>query len=189
MPKKKEENTKVTFTTLKTEVRLFFIKKGFWDETGYYFNKDGFDKHGGSYGKDSVYIPGKDWDSVNMCYPSDLEKSGQHNYYDDELLVDDGDFNDDGYDDGFGGDFEDDGFGDDFGGEKPKYEKKVYDKEVKEKKVLIKDEPIKVEKVTIVETPVFAQKVDESGKPKSKLASLFDDDEPVKKPNVKGAKK
>ena len=31
----------------------------FFDPDGYYFNKEGFDKHGGHYGDDNKYYPGE----------------------------------------------------------------------------------------------------------------------------------
>merc|ERR1711976_242269 len=57
----------------------------FWDDNGYYFNRDGIDKHGGYYDDDFVYIPGKDWDDVNECYPSEIDEQGD---YDDEDDID-----------------------------------------------------------------------------------------------------
>ena len=53
----------------------------FWDPDYVYFNRDGFDKHGGRYEK-GVYIPGKGWDSQNNCYES--EKEEDFDEYDDE---------------------------------------------------------------------------------------------------------
>ena len=67
----------------------------FWDPDGVYFNREGFDKHGGYYDEETQeYIPGKGWDEVNNCYKDE--------------------YNDD-YDDEYGSDhdyMEDDGFGD-----------------------------------------------------------------------------
>ena len=67
----------------------------FWDPDGVYFNREGFDKHGGYYDDQTQeYVPGKGWDEVNNCYKDE--------------------YNDD-YDDEYGSDhdyMEDDGFGD-----------------------------------------------------------------------------
>ena len=66
----------------------------FWDPDGVYFNKEGYDRHGGYYDDNQEYVPGKGWDEVNNCYKDE--------------------YNDD-YDDEYGSDhdyMEDDGFGD-----------------------------------------------------------------------------
>ena len=53
----------------------FFVTPNgsFWDPDGVYFNKDGFDKHGGRYDLDGVYIPGEGWNEKNNCYESEIE--------------------------------------------------------------------------------------------------------------------
>ena len=66
----------------------------FWDPDGVYFNRDGFDKHGGYYDDNNVYQPGEGWDEVNNRYFDEPDD------YDDEYGSDH-----DNYD-------EDDGFGD-----------------------------------------------------------------------------
>jgi hypothetical protein len=55
--------------------------KGFWDEEGYYFNREGYDKHGkyllikgGYYDDNFEYVHGKGWDSENQYYRSQLEE-------------------------------------------------------------------------------------------------------------------
>ena len=54
------------------EYGFFYTPDGsFWDPDYVYFNKEGFDKHGGYYDKDREYIPGKGWDEINMCYYDD----------------------------------------------------------------------------------------------------------------------
>jgi len=52
----------------------FFITPNgsFWDPDGVYFNRKGYDKHGGHYDLIYEYIPGENW----------VE---EHNYYEDEL--------------------------------------------------------------------------------------------------------
>jgi len=50
-----------------------YIKIGFWDADGFYFNKERKDKHGGYYNNDWVYVPGEGWDELNQCYEDDLD--------------------------------------------------------------------------------------------------------------------
>ena len=45
----------------------------FWDPDGVYFNRDGFDKHGGYYDDNDEYIPGKGWDEEHNCYKDELD--------------------------------------------------------------------------------------------------------------------
>jgi hypothetical protein len=45
----------------------------FWDDEGYYFNRDGFDKHGGYYDNNCKYVPGEGWDPLNECYKSEVD--------------------------------------------------------------------------------------------------------------------
>lgn len=47
----------------------------FWDEEKVYFNHNGFDKHGGTYDKYGVYIPGANWNEEYNCYEEDVEKN------------------------------------------------------------------------------------------------------------------
>ena len=44
----------------------------FWDPDGVYFNREGYDKHGGYYDDNDEYIPGKGWNEVNNCYEDEL---------------------------------------------------------------------------------------------------------------------
>lgn len=46
----------------------------FWDDEGLYFNRLGFDKHGGSYDKYGVYLPGKGWNEDLNCYENEIDK-------------------------------------------------------------------------------------------------------------------
>ena len=74
----------------------------FWDPDEEYFNKDGYDIHGGSYSKDIEYVPGPDWLSELGCYPEDKEKymnMDLNEVYDEEDIH---------MEDEFKGDFEDD---------------------------------------------------------------------------------
>ena len=61
----------------------FFITPNgsFWDPDGVYFNKDGFDRHGGRYDSRGVYIPGEGWNEKNNCYESEIE---DYDEYDDQ---------------------------------------------------------------------------------------------------------
>lgn len=47
----------------------------FWDDDGCYFNRLGLDKHGGSYDKYGVYLPGKGWNEDLNCYEDDIDKN------------------------------------------------------------------------------------------------------------------
>ena len=49
--------------------RNFYVTPNgsFWDETGKYFNRDGFDKYG-------VYIPGPNFNHEYYCYEDELDK-------------------------------------------------------------------------------------------------------------------
>ena len=45
----------------------FFVAPNgsFWDPDYVYFNREGYDKHGGYYDENSNYIPGEGWDEIN----------------------------------------------------------------------------------------------------------------------------
>ena len=60
----------------------FFITPNgsFWDQDYVYFNRDGFDKHGGRYDENGEYVPGEGWDDNLNCYESEKE---YHNNEDD----------------------------------------------------------------------------------------------------------
>ena len=45
----------------------------FWDEDKTYFNHLGFDRHGGSYDKYGIYIPGPDYDETTGLYKDQKE--------------------------------------------------------------------------------------------------------------------
>ena len=53
----------------------FFITPNgsFWDQDYVYFNREGFDKHGGRYDENGEYVPGKGWDDNLNCYESEKE--------------------------------------------------------------------------------------------------------------------
>ena len=64
----------------------------FWDPDGVYFNREGFDKHGGYYDDNNEYIPGEGWDEANNCYLDEIDD------YDDDEYGSDHDYEED---DGF----------------------------------------------------------------------------------------
>ena len=76
----------------------FFITPNgsFWDPDGVYFNRQGYDKHGGYYDdSNGEYVPGKGWDHVNNCYYDDdddfyedEEEEGHYGYNDDDDVLD-----------------------------------------------------------------------------------------------------
>lgn len=63
----------------------------FWDDDGVYFNKHGYDRHGGFYDVDYEYNPGKGWLSEQLCYEDELENK-------EEECVNENDDEDDGVD-------------------------------------------------------------------------------------------
>jgi len=46
----------------------------FWDNDKEYFNHFGFDRNGGYYNEEGVYIPGEGWNSEFQCYNEDLDE-------------------------------------------------------------------------------------------------------------------
>lgn len=68
----------------------FFITPNgsFWDQDYVYFNRDGFDKHGGRYDENGEYVPGEGWDDNLNCYES--EKEDYNNEKDDDNDLDEG---------------------------------------------------------------------------------------------------
>ena len=146
----------------------------FWDPDGVYFNREGYDKHGGYYDDQTQeYIPGKGWDNVNNCYKDE--------------------YNDDDYDDEYGSDhedFENDGFGD-IDLDKIDDEEKLLFKNLKDVEKINEDPTKVVHHIEEVEqeevknnaedkkeeTKKEEEKKEEEKKPKkkSKLAMLLDD--------------
>ena len=54
------------------ELDFFTTPNGsFWDPDYVYFNREGYDRHGGYY----LYIPGENWDEKNQCYFDEIEDS------------------------------------------------------------------------------------------------------------------
>ena len=67
----------------------------FWDPDGVYFNREGYDRHGGYYDDNQEYIPGKGWDNYKNCYRDEID---DYNEEFDEYGSD----QDEEIDDGFG---------------------------------------------------------------------------------------
>ncbi len=44
----------------------------FWDEDGRYFNRNGFDYHGGHYDEFGTYQPGEKWNNEKLCYDDEV---------------------------------------------------------------------------------------------------------------------
>lgn len=90
------------FTTLLMEVSI--INLGFWDDQGYYFNRDGVDINGGHYDDNFNYIEGGSYSSKKQYnhnkfddeYDDEYDHHGIDNYglEDDDYLEDDGDLDD-----------------------------------------------------------------------------------------------
>ena len=53
----------------------------FWDENETYFNRFGFDKHGGRYDKYGVYLPGKNYNFDFNCYEDEIDKKNNENFH------------------------------------------------------------------------------------------------------------
>ena len=62
----------------------FFVTPNgsFWDQDYVYFNREGFDRHGGRYDENGEYVPGEGWDDNLNCYESEKE---QYNNEENEL--------------------------------------------------------------------------------------------------------
>jgi hypothetical protein len=55
----------------------------FWDENLVYYNRDGFDKYGGTFDEYGTYVPGPDWNEDFGCYNLEL---GNHSLTGQEVL-------------------------------------------------------------------------------------------------------
>ena len=82
----------------------FFITPNgsFWDQDYVYFNREGFDRHGGKYDENGEYIPGEGWDDNLNCYESEKEKDENdeeneldEGYTEDAMMKELAQFNDD----------------------------------------------------------------------------------------------
>jgi hypothetical protein len=109
IPKDKRVKDSTTQGTL-DEFGFFRTPNGsFWDPDNEYFNRQGYDIHGGYYSKDGEYVPGPDWLSDLGCYPDEKEKYLNVKYDEEE-------FDDEEIDESelFKGDFEDENNDEDY---------------------------------------------------------------------------
>lgn len=86
--------TVMTFIILQTEVRWLILLVGFWDDQGYYYNREGFDIYGGYYDENFNYIPSKTShskyheDSFKDFYEDNGDIDDEFWDYNDQLLED-----------------------------------------------------------------------------------------------------
>ena len=66
----------------------------FWDPDYVYFNREGYDKHGGYYDDNNEYIPGENWDEENQCY---FDEDYENDYDDEDDDYFDGDYGGEDY--------------------------------------------------------------------------------------------
>ena len=88
IPKERRIRTKETKGKLDDDGFFRTPNGSFWDMDGEYFNRHGFDIHGGKYVNVLDYIPGPTWIEELGCYPEDEEKYKNEDIND---IVDDND--------------------------------------------------------------------------------------------------
>ena len=74
IPKERRKRTKETKGKLDEDGFFTTPNGSFWDMDGEYFNRYGFDIHGGKYIDKLDYIPGPTWIEELGCYPEDKDK-------------------------------------------------------------------------------------------------------------------
>ena len=74
IPKERRERTKDTQGVLDDDGFFRTPNGSFWDCDGEYFNRNGFDVHGGHYVNVLDYVPGPEWIEELGCYPEEKEK-------------------------------------------------------------------------------------------------------------------
>ena len=74
IPKQRRVRTKETEGKFDDDGFFNTPNGSFWDMDGEYFNRHGFDIHGGKYINKLDYIPGPTWIEELGCYPEDEEK-------------------------------------------------------------------------------------------------------------------
>ena len=84
IPKERRKRTKETEGKFDDDGFFTTPNGSFWDMDGEYFNRYGYDIHGGKYIDKLDYIPGPTWVEELGCYPEDKDK-----YLKDEDLNDD----------------------------------------------------------------------------------------------------
>ena len=89
IPKERRKRTKETEGKFDDDGFFTTPNGSFWDMDGEYFNRYGYDIHGGKYIDKLDYIPGPTWIEELGCYPDEKDK-----YLKDEDLNDDMDMED-----------------------------------------------------------------------------------------------
>ena len=74
VPKERRKRTKETKGEFDEDGFFTTPNGSFWDMDGEYFNRYGFDIHGGKYIDKLDYIPGPTWIEELGCYPEDKDK-------------------------------------------------------------------------------------------------------------------
>ena len=74
IPKERRKRTKETKGKLDEDGFFTTPNGSFWDMDGEYFNRYGFDIHGGKYIDKLDYIPGPTWIEELGCYPEDKDE-------------------------------------------------------------------------------------------------------------------
>ena len=74
IPKERRKRTKETKGEFDEDGFFTTPNGSFWDMDGEYFNRYGFDIHGGKYIDKLDYIPGPTWIEELGCYPEDKDK-------------------------------------------------------------------------------------------------------------------
>ena len=74
IPKERRKKTKETEGKFDDDGFFTTPNGSFWDMDGEYFNRYGYDIHGGKYIDKLDYIPGPTWIEELGCYPEDKDK-------------------------------------------------------------------------------------------------------------------
>jgi hypothetical protein len=85
IPKERRKRTKETEGKLDDDGYFYTPNGSFWDMDGEYFNRHGFDIHGGKYVNKLDYIPGPTWIAELGCYPEDEEQYKKGDIDDDDI--------------------------------------------------------------------------------------------------------
>ena len=91
IPKERRIRTKDTKGEFDEDGFFVTPNGSFWDMDGEYFNRFGFDIHGGKYIDKLDYIPGPTWIEELGCYPEDIDKYQKEDNIDDEMDMENGD--------------------------------------------------------------------------------------------------
>ena len=91
IPKERRKRTKETEGKLDDDGYFYTPNGSFWDMDGEYFNRHGYDIHGGKYINKLDYIPGPTWIEELGCYPEDEEQYKKEDIDDDIEDIDEKD--------------------------------------------------------------------------------------------------